>query len=115
MIELREADARDVPAIREVVRQAYSVYIPRMGRAPGPMLDDYEQLVRDGQVRVVERTGEVVGLLVLIPEPGHCFSTTWPFIRRRRARGSGVSCWRRLSGSHARLDMTLSASTRTRR
>ena len=71
MAELREAKAADVRAIQEVVRQAYSPYIARLGGPPGPMLDDYDRLVRDGRVQVAERSGKVVGVLVLMPRADH--------------------------------------------
>lgn len=65
---LRPANRDDLGAVQEIVRTAYSHYIPRIGRKPGPMLDDYATLIRDGRMRVVERDGLVRGLLVLIPQ-----------------------------------------------
>ena len=64
----RVATAQDRPAVEAVVRAAYSHYVPRIGRAPGPMLDDYGALIRQGRVHVVDRGGAVKGVLVLIPE-----------------------------------------------
>ncbi len=69
--EMRKAKAADLPAIHVIVQKAYSRYIPRLGRPPGPMLDDYDQLIRDGHVWVAERSGTVVGVLVLIPQADH--------------------------------------------
>lgn len=65
----RPAVLADRHAIEEIVRDAYSPYIGRIGRAPGPMSDDYEALIREGRVYVVEREGALCGLLVLVPEP----------------------------------------------
>jgi hypothetical protein len=48
----RPAIPADRPAIEEIVRDAYSPYIDRVGRQPGPMLDDYEALIRAGRVYV---------------------------------------------------------------
>lgn len=45
----RPAIPADRPAIEEIVRDAYSPYIDRVGRQPGPMLDDYEALIRAGR------------------------------------------------------------------
>ncbi|MGN4223685.1 GNAT family N-acetyltransferase [Burkholderia gladioli] len=64
----RLATPADRQAIEAIVQQAYSPYIARMGRPPGPMLDDYAALIDAGRVRVVETNGVVQGLLVLIPE-----------------------------------------------
>ncbi len=54
--------------VEEIVRDAYSPYLARIGRRPGPMLGDYRALIEAGRVSVVERAGRVRGLLVLIPE-----------------------------------------------
>ncbi|MFL9857416.1 GNAT family N-acetyltransferase [Paraburkholderia madseniana] len=64
----RLAVLADLQAIEEIVRQAYSPYISRIGRPPGPMLDDYEVLIGEGRVYVVELEGAVQGIVVLIPE-----------------------------------------------
>jgi ribosomal protein S18 acetylase RimI-like enzyme len=62
---IRPASAADLPRIAEIVERAYSVYIPRVGRRPGPMDDDYAERVRCGQVLVAE-SDTVVGLIVLL-------------------------------------------------
>lgn len=67
-LDIRQAVPADRQAIEEIIRQAYSPYIPRIGRPPGPMRDDYEALIGKGVVYVAEREGNVQGVLVLIPE-----------------------------------------------
>ncbi|MCF3945100.1 GNAT family N-acetyltransferase [Acidiphilium iwatense] len=64
----RLATMEDCPAVEAIVKAAYSHYVPRIGREPGPMRDNYATLIQDGRVHVVERDGAVAGLLVLIPE-----------------------------------------------
>jgi ribosomal protein S18 acetylase RimI-like enzyme len=54
--------------VQEIVRTAYAHYVFRIGREPGPMLDDYGVLIEEGYVYVVEHEGAVQGVLVLIPE-----------------------------------------------
>jgi GNAT superfamily N-acetyltransferase len=66
--EIRIATVEDCPAVVAIVRAAYSRYVPRMGREPGPMLADYAALIREGRVHVIERGATVEGILVLIPE-----------------------------------------------
>jgi GNAT superfamily N-acetyltransferase len=66
--EPRRAIAADRHAIEEIVRQAYSPYISRIGQPPGPMLDDYGMLIDQGRVYVVDHEGRVGGLIVLVPE-----------------------------------------------
>ena len=64
--ELRPATAADAAGIAECVRASYSPYVERIGRRPGPMLDDYDQVVRDHRAYVMDGGGEIVGALVLI-------------------------------------------------
>jgi hypothetical protein len=40
-LRIRAATGADVPAIANTVEQAYRHYIARIGKPPGPMLDDY--------------------------------------------------------------------------
>jgi hypothetical protein len=54
---IRAATADDVSAIADVVDEAYRHYIARMGKPPGPMLDDYAARVLEGVVWVLEEGG----------------------------------------------------------
>lgn len=58
-------------AIRTLVRRAYAMYVPRMGKEPGPMVDDYAARVAEGSVYVLERDGAICGALVLLDFPGY--------------------------------------------
>ena len=64
----RTAIIEDRAAVEAIVAAAYAPWVPRIGREPGPMGDDYGALIRAGRVRVVERDGAMRGVLVLIPE-----------------------------------------------
>jgi ribosomal protein S18 acetylase RimI-like enzyme len=64
----RPATRDDLNAVEEIVQAAYAKYVPRIGRKPVPMLDDYRALIEQGRVQVVEHDGAVTGILVLIPE-----------------------------------------------
>ena len=46
---IRCARPEDADAIRQLVLDAYDHYIARMGKPPGPMLDDYDRRIADGQ------------------------------------------------------------------
>ena len=63
---LRPATAADAAGIAECVRAAYSHYIERIGEPPGPMLDDYDEVVREHRAYVIEDGGEIIGALVLM-------------------------------------------------
>ena len=62
---IRPAHPDDTEAVRDVVHTAYAHYVPRIGKPPGPMLDDYAQRIADGQTWVLEDAGRIVGILVL--------------------------------------------------
>lgn len=63
--ELRPATEADVPRLAELVDAAYRHYVERIGARPRPMNDDYADVVREFQVTVAERGGEVIGLVAL--------------------------------------------------
>jgi GNAT superfamily N-acetyltransferase len=67
---IRLAGLEDRPAVEAIVQSAYAPYLPRIGRKPGPMLDDYAARIDAGQVHVIESDGAIHGILVLIPRQG---------------------------------------------
>jgi ribosomal protein S18 acetylase RimI-like enzyme len=62
---LRPAKLEDATAVSNCVKAAYRHYVDRNGKYPAPMLDDYAQVIREHDVTVVERAGEIVGVLVV--------------------------------------------------
>jgi N-acetylglutamate synthase-like GNAT family acetyltransferase len=64
-MRLRQASPEDVPRLTELVHAAYGHYVERIGGAPRPLTDDYAEVVRHKRVRVAERCGRIVGLIVL--------------------------------------------------
>ncbi len=62
---LRAANEGDAAAVAACVDSAYRHYIERIGRAPGPMTDDYAEVIRGRRVTVAESAGRIVGVLVL--------------------------------------------------
>ena len=63
---LRPARPEDAAQIAACVAAAYQHYISRIGRPPGPMLDDYSQVIRQHQVFVAEEQSKVIGVIVLV-------------------------------------------------
>lgn len=66
---IRSAVCGEAEIVRSIVHAAYQHYIARIGKPPGPMLDDYAQRIADGQAWVLEDDGHVVGILVLEETP----------------------------------------------
>src|SRR5580658_7800356 len=62
---IRAALDSDTAAVRDIVEESYRGYIARIGKKPGPMLDDYAARIADGQVWVLDGPDGIVGILVL--------------------------------------------------
>jgi len=64
MARIRAAASGDVPAIDRLTQDAYSRYVPLIGREPAPVLADHAALVAAGDVHVAEADGAIAGALV---------------------------------------------------
>jgi ribosomal protein S18 acetylase RimI-like enzyme len=62
---LRSAEAANGSRVAELVDAAYRHYVERIGMLPGPMTNDYADVIRNRQVTVAERQGAIVGIIVL--------------------------------------------------
>ncbi|HXO01108.1 MAG TPA: GNAT family N-acetyltransferase [Stellaceae bacterium] len=92
---IRPACQADRAAVEAIVREAYAVYIDRIGKPPGPMLDDYAALIDDGAVSVLKVPGGVIAaIIVLLPKPDHLLLDNVAVRRDRQGQGFG----RRLIG-----------------
>jgi ribosomal protein S18 acetylase RimI-like enzyme len=87
---IRLAHAADVAAVTTIVHDAYSVYVARNGKTPGPMRDDYAALIDANRVHVLEDGGEIIGLVVLIPEQETMLLDNVAVTPRAQGRGFGV-------------------------
>jgi ribosomal protein S18 acetylase RimI-like enzyme len=86
---IRPATAADVPVIGQIVAQAYRHYIPRIGKPPGPMLDDYVARVSEGAVWVIEEGSAITGVIVLIAEADHLLLDNIAVAPARQGAGLG--------------------------
>ena len=69
MKEPRPARPEDASALRTLVRAAYAGYVPRLGREPAPMNDDYAARIAAGQAWILEEDGSAIGALILEDTP----------------------------------------------
>ena len=87
---LRTARPEDRMAVETIVTAAYSIYVERIGKPPGPMLDDYAGLIAAGAVSVLEDPdGVVAALVVLLPKPDHLLLDNIAVRPDRQGRGLG--------------------------
>ena len=69
---LRPARAGDRESIETLINAAYAPYVVRLGKPPGPMVEDYLARIEAGQAQVLETGGgAIAGLLVLVPAKTH--------------------------------------------
>lgn len=86
---IRPAVAADATAIAGIVRDAYSMYLPRMPKPPGPMLDDYDAVVARGEASVLEIDGAIAGVVVLVDESDHLLLENVAVAPSRKGQGLG--------------------------
>ena len=70
MYKIKPAQPSDARQIAACVTAAYQHYIERMGKKPGPMLDDYASMIANHGVWVIREQDVVVGSLVLMKKDG---------------------------------------------
>ena len=68
---IRRASTADLTEIGQVISDAYSKYIERIGRPPAPMTADYTAALEHSRVWVLEDGDSVVGALVTEDQKDH--------------------------------------------
>ncbi len=86
---LRPALPADARAVSRCVAAAYSDYVSRIGKPPGPMLEDYADVIREHDVFVAVAGDVVVGVLVLIDSGGGLLLDNVAVDPDRQGRGIG--------------------------
>jgi len=75
--------------IEQIVEQASRHYIPRIGKPPAPMLDDYAVRVSEGVVWVIEEGSTIAGIIVLLPTPDYLLLDNIAVAPARQGTGLG--------------------------
>jgi ribosomal protein S18 acetylase RimI-like enzyme len=87
---IRRARPADREAVEAIVRAAYSPYVERIGKPPGPMLDDYAALIADDRVSVLEEADDrIAAIVVLLPKPDHLLLDNIAVDPARQGQGFG--------------------------
>jgi glutathione S-transferase len=86
---IRPAHPADAATVHDVVFVAYRHYTDRIGKPPGPMLDDYSKRIADGQVWVAEAAGRIFGILVLVATGSELLLDNVAVLPESQGRGYG--------------------------
>jgi ribosomal protein S18 acetylase RimI-like enzyme len=79
----------DRDAVEAVVHRAYASYVERIGKPPGPMLDDYGKRIAEGSASVLEGAdGAILAIIVLLPHGDHLLLDN--IAVRPEAQGQGL-------------------------
>jgi ribosomal protein S18 acetylase RimI-like enzyme len=106
MLSLRRALSADVPSLVKVANAAYGRYVARIGRPPAPMTADYDRLMEQAEIWVAEDETELVGMLVLIENPGHLLLDNVAIIPSAQGRGIGAGLLRQAEKRALELGLT---------
>lgn len=86
---IRRAEPGDRGAVEAIVQAAYSVYIARIGKPPGPMLDDYGALIEHGAVHVWDEPDGIGAVIVLLEKADHLLLDNVAVRPDRQGKGLG--------------------------
>ena len=70
-LQIRFATLKDLPLIQKCAREAYAVYVDRMGKEPAPMNADFARQIEHGQVMAAFLGTEFTGYVVFYDQGDH--------------------------------------------
>jgi GNAT superfamily N-acetyltransferase len=86
---IRPAKPGEAEAVREVARDAYARWTPRLGRESSPMHYDYAQVIAQGRAWVLEVEREIVGFIDLKDDPEVLGIANVAVLSREQGKGYG--------------------------
>lgn len=79
----------DVTLVRDIVRAAYSKWIPVIGREPSPMKADYDEALQKHQFTLLYMDAEIAGLIETTQENDHLWIENVCVLPAQQGRGLG--------------------------
>ena len=86
---IRKAAASDAQGVLALIRASYAKYVPRIGREPAPMSDDYAAEIAGGRCWVMDGDKGLAGALVMRPQDGDWFVDTVGVAPGMQGKGIG--------------------------
>ena len=87
---IRRATTADLPAIGQLISDAYTKYVQRIGRPPAPMTADYAAALEHSRVWVLVSDDAVVGALVTEDRADHLLLETVAVAPTAQGSGYGA-------------------------
>jgi ribosomal protein S18 acetylase RimI-like enzyme len=100
---IRLARADEVDIVARISRDAYAIYLDRLGPEPKPMVQDYAAPIQRAEVSILELDGVAAGVLVLEKKPDHLLIYSIALDPAFQGRGLGTELMR-FSETVARAD-----------
>lgn len=79
----------DVTLIRDIVRAAYSKWIPVIGREPSPMKADYDEALQKHRFTLLYLDAEIAGLIETVQENDHLWIENVCVLPAHQGKGLG--------------------------
>jgi N-acetylglutamate synthase-like GNAT family acetyltransferase len=103
---IRRATTADLADLRQLITDAYTKYIERIGRPPAPMTADYAAALGHSRVWVLESGDVIVGALVTEGRGDHLLLETIAVASSAQGSGYGRLLLDRAEGDAAELGLT---------
>ncbi|WP_424831413.1 GNAT family N-acetyltransferase [Ruegeria sp.] len=88
-LEIKRAQTKDEPAVRQCAEEAYEQYAAAIGKKPAPMVADFASLIDSEHVYVaVDLDDDILGFIAFFQRGDHMFLENVAV--RRNATGRGV-------------------------
>ena len=88
-IEMRQAVSEDAEAIRTLTRDAYSKWIPVIGREPLPMSADYQEALKKHRFDLLFLEGKLAALIETISQDDHLLIENVAVLPSYQGKGLG--------------------------
>lgn len=85
----RKATSDDAEAVRRVVRAAYAMWVPLIGREPRPMVADYDRAVKEHVIDLLYADGALVGLIETMQRSDHLWIENIAVVPEAQGLGFG--------------------------
>jgi ribosomal protein S18 acetylase RimI-like enzyme len=88
-LTIRRAGQPDAAAVRSLTRDAYTQWIPVIGREPLPMKADYEKAVREHEIDLLYADDQLVALIEVFLAADHLFIENIAVSPEHQGKGLG--------------------------